>query len=37
MPGLWKNNANDLMFTLVVDDFGIKFTNTADAEHLMTN
>jgi hypothetical protein len=24
------------MFTLVVDDFGVKFTNTADAEHLMT-
>jgi hypothetical protein len=34
--GLWKHNASDLMFTLVVDDFGIKFTNTADAEHLMT-
>jgi hypothetical protein len=22
------------MFTLVVDDFGVRFTNTTDAEHL---
>ena len=35
-PGLWKHNASDLMFTLVVDDFGVKYTNTADAEHLIT-
>jgi hypothetical protein len=34
-PGLWKHNASDLMFMLVVDDFGIKYTNTADAEHLI--
>jgi hypothetical protein len=34
--GLWKHNARNLMFTLVVDDFGVKFTNAADAEHLMT-
>ena len=34
-PGLWKHNASDLMFTLVVDDFGVKYTNTADANHLI--
>jgi hypothetical protein len=35
-PGLWKHNASDLMFTLVVDDFGVKYTNSADAEQLIT-
>jgi hypothetical protein len=35
-PGLWKHNDSDLMFTLVVDDFSVMFTNTTDAEHLIT-
>jgi hypothetical protein len=34
-PGLWKHNASDLVFSLVVDDFGIMFTNKADANHLI--
>jgi hypothetical protein len=30
-PGLWNHdNSKNLMFTLVVDDFGVKFTKTAD-------
>jgi hypothetical protein len=34
-PGLWKHNASDLVFSLVVDDFGIMFTNKSDADHLI--
>ena len=34
-PGLWKHDKRDLYFALVVDDFGIKYTNRSDAEHLM--
>ena len=26
-PGLWKHDTRDLFFTLVVDDFGIKYTH----------
>jgi hypothetical protein len=33
--GLWKHEHSDLMFTLVVDDFGIRYTNCADADNLM--
>ena len=35
MPGLWKHDTKDVYFTLVVDDFGVKYTQRADAEHLM--
>jgi hypothetical protein len=34
-PGLWKHNTCNLAFTLVVDDFGIKYTKREDAEHLV--
>jgi hypothetical protein len=34
-PGLWKHTKSDLVFALVVNDFGIKNTNKPDAEHLM--
>ena len=34
-PGLWKHDTRDLWFTLVVDDFGVKYTKRDDAEHLM--
>jgi hypothetical protein len=34
-PGLWKHNKSDLVFALVVDDFGIKYTKKTNAEHLM--
>ena len=33
--GLWKNTHHNLAFTLVVDDFGIFFTNDQEATHLI--
>ena len=33
-PGLWRHTARPTTFTLAVDDFGIKFFNKADADHL---
>lgn len=35
-PCLFKHVSNSVTFTLVVDDFGIKYTRDADADHLMT-
>jgi hypothetical protein len=36
-PGLWRHNKSDLVFTLVVDNFGIKYTtNPHDVHDLMT-
>jgi hypothetical protein len=35
-PGLWTHSTRDIMFSLVVDDFGIKYTNRDDAMHLLT-
>jgi hypothetical protein len=35
-PGLWCHDKSDLVFTLVVDDFGIKYTNPQDVHDLMT-
>ena len=34
-PGLWKDVNSDLMFTLVVDDFGIRYTNRTDVDKLL--
>jgi len=34
--GLWKHDTRDLAFTLVVDDFGVKYVKRDDAVHLMT-
>ena len=34
-PGLWKSDTNDIMYSLVVDDFGIKYTNRDDVLHLV--
>jgi hypothetical protein len=34
-PGLWQHTTHDIAFTLVVDDFSVKYTKRADAEHLM--
>ena len=33
-PGLWKHQTRLISFTLVVDDFGIKYTNKDDINHL---
>ena len=34
-PGLWKHETRNISFLLVVDDFGIKYTDKRDAEHLL--
>ena len=34
-PCLFRHTSNSVAFTLVVDDFGIKYTNDADADHLL--
>jgi hypothetical protein len=34
-PGLWKHESRNLQFCLVVDDFGVKYSNKADADHLI--
>ena len=34
-PGLWKHITRPIQFTLVVDDFGLKYTRREDAEHLL--
>jgi hypothetical protein len=35
-PGLWTHSTRDITFSLVVDDFEIKYTNRDDAIHLLT-
>ena len=34
-PGLWKHESRPITFTLVVDDFGIGYTNRDDLDHLL--
>ena len=34
-PGLWKHVSRPIQFTLVVDDFGVKYTREKDALHLL--
>jgi hypothetical protein len=34
-PGLWTHSTRPLAFTLVVDDFGMKHIDKADADHLL--
>jgi len=34
-PGLWKHGTRDATFCLVVDDFGIRYTNIANTHHLL--
>ena len=34
-PRLWTHNTRTISFTLIVDDFGVKYENRYDAEHLM--
>ncbi len=37
MPGLWRHELRPLTFTLVVDDFGVKFVNKEDVDHLISS
>ena len=34
-PGLWQHETRDTIFTLVVDDFSIKYTSLDNAQHLL--
>ena len=34
VPGLWKHKTRKIHFTLVVDDFGVKYIRQEDADHL---
>ena len=34
-PGLWKHTSQPISFTLVVDDFGVKYTQQEDIDHLI--
>jgi hypothetical protein len=36
-PGLWKHESRPLTFTLVIDDFGVKYENKEDADHLIAS
>jgi len=35
IPGLWKHDTRPVSFTLVVDDFGVKYVGKANADHLV--
>jgi hypothetical protein len=34
-PGLWHHKTRPIKFSLVTDDFGVKYENKADAQHLL--
>jgi hypothetical protein len=36
-PGLWRHKSRPLTFTLIVDNFGVKFVNKADVNHLISS
>ena len=36
-PGLWKHVSCPITFTLVVDDFGVKYVNKKNSEHLVAS
>ena len=36
-PGLWYHETRNITFTLVVDNFGVKYVDKNDVEHLITS
>ena len=34
-PGLWKHRTRPIQFTLIVDDFGVKYVRKEDAQNLI--
>jgi len=36
-PGLWVHETRPISFTLVVDDFGVKYVNQEDVDHLIAS
>jgi hypothetical protein len=37
MPGYWRHDWRPISFTLVVDDFGVKYDNKDDVKHLISS
>jgi hypothetical protein len=37
MPGLWYHETHPITFTVVVDDFRVKYVNTSNVEHLIVS
>ncbi len=35
IPGLWTHNTRPIFFSLIVDDFAVKYTRKDDTEHLL--
>ena len=35
-PGYWRHSWRPISFSLVVDDFGVKYINKEDVEHLIS-
>ena len=35
VPGMWSHETRPITFSLVVDDFGVKYVHKDDADHLM--
>ena len=35
VPGLWKHKTRPIQLTLVIDNFGVKYTRKEDANHLI--
>ncbi len=36
-PGLWRHETRAISFTLVVDDFGVKYVKKDDVDHLIAS
>ena len=36
-PGLWKNDTQPITFALCVENFGVKYFNYQDVDHLLTS
>ncbi len=34
-PGLWYHESHPILFTLAVNDFGVKYVNKEDVDHLV--
>ena len=34
-PALWKHNTKPIFFSLVIDDFGVKYTGKENTDHLI--
>jgi hypothetical protein len=36
-PGLWRHETRDITFTLVIDNFGVKYVKKEDVDHLIAS